>query len=919
MITFSNTGRSSLVQLMIFSIYVSIFIGLAPISYADIKDSDVVLLEKKLIGVEGLKSAAKKRSSYKSIVRAGNSLINKFPDAEKRFDVLTIMFRSQKRLLSMDNNERNQKSLFKTSAKLAKAPDSYAGYRLEADLLLLNRKMDDNDASVKDRVEALRGILVRYRGTEAESKSLIVVAMIARKIESRSLEGEAVVLMSERFASDPDIVKFRLKNLGFGRVDVPVTGNFKRADGVMVSFPSDLSGQASVVVFWSKGMPDYKKELKIIQEKVSKYDDQLNIYSFNMDSLEDAGERELRDMGIHWMAMHLPQGKQSKLARIFAGEAPYGYLVNSYGYVLLVSELVKGNHVKGSKIDKIRQAGAQTEVIVTDAYMPHARSIAQLQSLLVGDFLVSVAQSSPVGSSDSIPQSSLDAIHACFTPAPLRYRLSKAEALASYSKAEEEARSVIEEFPNASNLWVAQNYRIIALMGKWKASIDSNFLVAAKEESQKVLAKKTPSGADLVASFCLTRCLLREDPTKAELVISDFVKLRGGDKASVQTYACAAILSLEFHLRSMYEAYGKKILDEHEGAQLLWPVVSFLRDRYYSFHIFRATNRRRERKLSRSNIVNLGWNKTAIPFPSSELKKLDGTSLRLPEDSNGKLTMLLFVEPPADPAESLYVKFFDNPGADRKRHLPSAHGFATKLANDHVNQELEVVVVFLTDDKERVGAIVEKYGLKCQVAMAPGGLSNPVVNKLGILSADTIPNVFLLRRNGTIAWHSTGLKYKCAFSHGFSVYQGMILQTELCDIALAYDYLEKGKYKEAAKVFAGPFPKKKDERFSWASPRFQGRALAHMKLDQWDAALGDIDMAIAEYSTKRLIEDPDFPSSSRIELFTIKAIILEKLGRSDEATRFRKLAAVKPAAYSPNIYTQFHEKLKSWRLKSMGE
>ena len=52
------------------------------------------------------------------------------------------------------------------------------------------------------------------------------------------------------------------------------------------------------------------------------------------------------------------------------------------------------------------------------------------------------------------------------------------------------------------------------------------------------------------------------------------------------------------------------------------------------------------------------------------------------------------------------------------------------------------------------------------------------VRRLGIVSADRVANVFLLRRDGTIAWHTSGLKYKAAFSHVFSVYLAMKVQIE---------------------------------------------------------------------------------------------------------------------------------------------
>ena len=80
--------------------------------------------------------------------------------------------------------------------------------------------------------------------------------------------------------------------------------------------------------------------------------------------------------------------------------------------------------------------------------------------------------------------------------------------------------------------------------------------------------------------------------------------------------------------------------------------------------------------------------------------------------------------------------------------------------------------------------------------MVPGGLKTPLVRQLGILSADRLANIFLLRRDGSFAWHTTGLKHKASFSHVYSTFLGMTVQIELCDIALAYKALEKGDYKQ---------------------------------------------------------------------------------------------------------------------------
>ena len=88
-----------------------------------------------------------------------------------------------------------------------------------------------------------------------------------------------------------------------------------------------------------------------------------------------------------------------------------------------------------------------------------------------------------------------------------------------------------------------------------------------------------------------------------------------------------------------------------------------------------------------------------------------------------------------------------------------------------------------------------------------------------------------------------------------------------------------------------------------------------MKLKQWDDALEDIDKALEDHTPKRFRHHHDHPCESRIEMLTVRAIILEKLGRTEDAKDAQKLASPEPTAYTVSIYEQFHSKLKALRLK----
>ena len=56
----------------------------------------------------------------------------------------------------------------------------------------------------------------------------------------------------------------------------------------------------------------------------------------------------------------------------------------------------------------------------------------------------------------------------------------------------------------------------------------------------------------------------------------------------------------------------------------------------------------------------------------------------------------------------------------------------------------------------------------------------------------------------------------------------------------------------------------------------------------------------------------NYPDDSLVELWAIKADILDKLGRKDEAAKMRKRAAEPAKADIPSPYKSTHQRLKDW-------
>ena len=553
-------------------------------------------------------------------------------------------------------------------------------------------------------------------------------------------------------------------------------------------------------------------------------------------------------------------------------------------------------------------------VRVTDS-----RYVAQIQSLIIGDFLVA----EPVAKKDSPLANSLSAIQDCFAKTPFRYRLTGKQALSNYEKAAKLCAEAITKHPQDPGLWQVRNRHIIALLGMWKLAAEPRYLEQAAKEARAVLAaaEALPDGADIVARFCLAKVALRQEDEKAKTVLARLVDEAGGGGLAV---AAAAILALDANSAELHQHYREMLLNDGADDPALWDVAAFLRDRYHTLDLLKVKLTRGERRVRsrygyevspRAHAVNHGIDPMTERLPEIELKTLDGMPLKLPKETHEKLTLLMFLEPPADPKADFPVLLDRNGKPQKNDPLRSVMGYAQEFAERHIYKEVEVIAAFLCDDAERVKSLMEKNEWPFKAAMVPGGLNNPMVRRLGILSADRIPNVFLVRRDGTVAWHTSGFSYKSDFGYPFAIRLAIKVHIEVCDTERAYEALAKGEFERAKKIFSGPFLPEKDERYAWRAPRFHGRALANVGLKDWEAALADIDTAIEahqlEYDRKE-----DEPGASLLLLHETRAGILEELGRAGDARLAREASGVAPAPYPTTIYDRFHNRLE--RLRSVA-
>lgn len=867
--------------------------------------------------------SAEQRRACKRVVRSGKALVDAHPDAPNRFELLGLMLQNQKIVLEVESNDRNRDVLYDICSQLVVAPGEWAEIRLEADMLLSERELSARGASLEERSQALLVLLERYRGTTAEAKSLMIGAVIAKELESAELLGFIEQAMTERCAGNPEVIAFRRKVLSLKSLAVKCQGKYTRSDGTTLHIPGDRIGHQCLLVYWSQENSKSERFLKEVKEQQELFPGAFEVYSFNLDELPDAGEKVLREMGLDWHAMHLPDGRRNVFYQAYGTANPVALFVNAFGYTVLNPFGVNPDSYVGvMSID-----GGVFKI--SGSRLSHDRYLAQLQSLFIGDFLVSEAEAAI---EHAFPTELLDPIQSCFIAPPHRYRLPREDALANYQKAERLCSKAIAQHANAPDLWTVRNRRIVALLGMWNLVCDPAYLNQAVQEARTVLAAKVSPAEGVVARFCLAKAALRQEGPHPEREIRKMVEESGGDEAPAAAPAAAAILALEANSRELHEAYRTRILEQPtDSANPMWGVRSFLVNRYHRFHLLRPNSTRGDRMAStRNNIVDHQWITNAVPFPKVELKNLDGSALELPDDTTGRLTLLLFIETPADPEADFPVVLDRSGKPTRNDYMRGVVDSALNLADKHVHNELDVRLAFLTDDAQQVVRLMKTNDWNCSAAMVPGGLDNPMVRQLGILSADRLPNVFLLRRDGSVAWRNSGLVYKSEFGFPFAVTLAMKVHIEISDIQLAYRALVEGDYNLAARTFAGPFLPANPDRYGWRPPRHHGSALAHMALKDWDAALESIDKAIDAqklqyYQGRRskgiehwrqdaatvTVKEPD---DILAELWAIKAIILDALGRKDEAAAVRRRLEGPVREASLDIYKLFHERLKTWRL-----
>ena len=432
-ISMNSYSRIFITLLVLLSVSIWPLTAVGQTQAGSIASDKIVALDSKLSEAVKSASAARKKLSIRRVIRAGVSLLKEQSSAPNRYEVLSILFRSQQSLLTLDKTDANRKAFLATCKKLAAAPNEYAALRLDADLLLTQAQSARQGGGSHARSDALRPLIVRYRDTEVEAKVIRVAMLMALEFGNTKLVNDLRKVVAQRFPDDIALIKFQREHLAGQVFGAPFCGTFEGSDGKQMRFPMDSLGTTTGIYFWSKhdSMQDFRA-LAAAWKKAKaefKLSGRYQFVSMNMDALPDAGEGIVRGLGLDWPALKMPKGKDYPIYQAYVNRmTPTMMVLTPSGYAALYESSGGG---AGSEKSYARWMQSMQSRV-----WANARYASQKQSIFAGDFFVmdpqeafnpalpaelkalaSGADAKPVELSRSdayMPEDKLRAIQACF-------------------------------------------------------------------------------------------------------------------------------------------------------------------------------------------------------------------------------------------------------------------------------------------------------------------------------------------------------------------------------------------------------------------------------------------------------------------------------------------------------------------------
>ena len=841
---------------LVFAVLISMgggsFSALGQSQASPIAGDKITELGGKLAKASEAGSAARKKLAIRRVIREGDALIKENPTAPNRFEILSILFRGQQALVSLDNSAINRKAFLETCGKLAAAPKVYAALRLDADLLLTQAESARKGADSHARADALRPLVERYRDTDVEPKVIRIAMIMALELGNTKLVNDLRKVVAERFPGNMDLINFQREKLAGQVFGAPFIGAFERSDGTMARFPLDFLGTTTAIYCWSKegdGLEDLKalaadwKKGKVEHNAAGRF----QFVSMNMDDLPDAGEGILRKHGLDWQALKMPKGQENPIYQTYVKrDTPTIVIVSPNGYVALYQSGGRSNRTYERRLQSM---------LASQWAQSHNTSL--LQSVYSGEFLVmqpdgdfdpsappelKAIKQAPI--SGSIPADELRAIQSCFIEPPLRYITPQNQVVANYEKANSLCLAAIAAHSKAPDLWIVRNRRITALMGLWKTRGDQKAFASAVTEAKSAIESGYPKGTDVVAQLCLARQALRASDAKPKEIIESFVKSAGGKEASAPALLAASLLALDTGARRLHDQYRQTFLGKYATDPTMWTATSFLLDRYLRYWLYHPpytagwTYGRRQ-----GHFLAIGTPEEAQRKFETELKTLNGETVKIPESSEGKWTVISFVPTGAG-----------NGYLQRYASFVSARPF----------QDTNLIVAVLDDDVETADKLLKEKAAELEkrrqqpetfpTLLVPGGLQNPIVRKLGMITDEEKPknNILMLRPDGSIAVALSGLT--------MGAQKGSVIQNviEFHDEETIDKALAKGDLDEAKRLAFAHAPvdqvRPEDAPRNWKPkvltvPHLRSRAKVYLAMGELKAAQSDIQEVYLKVNT----------------------------------------------------------------------
>ena len=401
-----------------------------------IQADEIKELDAKRIEAGKAASSARKKLAIRRVIREAEALIKKHSSSPSRYKALSILFRAQQTLVSLDNSSTNRKSFLATCEKLATAPNEYAALRLDADLLLTQAESARKGGDSHARSNALRPLVDRYRDTEVEAKVIRIAMIMALEFGNNRLVNDLRKVVAERMPGNLDLINFQRDKLAGQVFGAPFIGTFAWGADNTARFPMDFLGTTTAVYFWSQegsGLEDLKELAEAWKTNISDSEvaaaGRFRFVSVNLDDLPDAGESILREHGLDWPALRMEGGRENPIYRAYCRFHPRVLRISPTGYAAMYLTSSRA----GRGYERNLQSWLARQWTRAD-YNSH------LQSIFTGEFLIiptedsfdpaappewkaaitkeSAASKKLKRTDSSVPEEQLKEIQACFPPPP---------------------------------------------------------------------------------------------------------------------------------------------------------------------------------------------------------------------------------------------------------------------------------------------------------------------------------------------------------------------------------------------------------------------------------------------------------------------------------------------------------------------